>query len=293
MVQLSLGCAQFGMNYGYTNKIGKINHEEVGKIIDFAIENNINTFDTAQSYGDSEEVLGKFIAKYSSVKISTKFESAQKERFSEKDIVVWENNFQNSLNKLRVNKIDSFLIHDIKDLKTNGSEILENWLQSLYKRKLINRLGISIYSSSDLNAISLKNIKLIQMPISLYDQRLINDKTCENLKKFNIAIHARSIFFQGLLLVKDNKWPSTISKDFKNQHNKNLKSLKTESLLLKALSFIENCSFIENALVGVTSLKELQEIVEIKNQLKGTNEDFSKFSWHQNNDLDPRMWNKN
>ena len=47
MINLSLGCAQFGMNYGYTNTRGKVNENEVGEIIDLVIKNNINSFDTA------------------------------------------------------------------------------------------------------------------------------------------------------------------------------------------------------------------------------------------------------
>ena len=78
MVNLSLGCAQFGMNYGYTNTRGKVNQDEVGEIIDLAIKNNINSFDTAQSYGNSEEVLGKFLPKSEEIKIMTKFLNTKK-----------------------------------------------------------------------------------------------------------------------------------------------------------------------------------------------------------------------
>ena len=60
MVNLSLGCAQFGMNYGFTNTRGKVGQDEVREIIDLAIKNNIHSFDTAQSYGNSEKVLGNF-----------------------------------------------------------------------------------------------------------------------------------------------------------------------------------------------------------------------------------------
>ena len=73
MIKLSLGCAQFGMNYGFTNERGKVDEDEVKKIIDYAIANDIKNFDTAQSYGNSEEVLGKFIKNYSGFKIMSKF----------------------------------------------------------------------------------------------------------------------------------------------------------------------------------------------------------------------------
>ncbi len=290
MVNLSLGCAQFGMNYGYTNTRGKVNQDEVGEIIDLAIKNNIKSFDTAQSYGNSEEVLGKFLPKYENIKVITKFLDTKKDYFETKDIYYWENNFQKSLNNLKTNKVDSLLIHNTNDLKKKGKEILENWLDSLLERKLIDRLGISIYSVSELDDISLKRFSLIQMPISLYDQRLIKNETCQELFNKNIAIHARSIFFQGLLFSNYKNWPNAISKNFKLHHYGLLNHLNKESILALTLNFLNSYKFIENALFGVTSLEELKQIINIKNNLNLIKKDFIDFSWDNDSDLDPRLW---
>ena len=140
------------------------------------------------------------LLKYPDIKITSKFASLSKNEFYTDKTNTWEENFKISLNKLRVSKIDSFLIHNVNDLK-NGKEILYGWLNSLVQRKLINNLGISIYSSFDLEDISLEKFNIVQMPISLYDQRLIDNKTCEKLARKKIAIHARSILFQGLCLL--------------------------------------------------------------------------------------------
>lgn len=290
MVNLSLGCAQFGMNYGYTNTRGKVNQEEVGEIIAFAIKNNIKNFDTAQSYGNSEEVLGEFLPKYENIRIMTKFLNTTKNSYEEKDIAFWESNFQKSLENLKTSKIDSFLIHNTADLKRNGKEILEKWLDSLIERKLINRLGISIYSASDLQNISLQRFGLIQMPISIYDQRLIKNKTCKELFEKDIAIHARSIFFQGLLFSDYKKWPNSISEKFKSHHFRLLNKLNKESILDLTLSFINSHKFIDSALIGVTSLEELKQIITIKNNLNLIKKDFLDFSWEDDSDLDPRLW---
>jgi len=290
MVNLSLGCAQFGMDYGYTNTRGKVNQDEVGEIIDLALKNNIVNFDTAQSYGNSEEVLGKYLPRYKNIKIMTKFMSIKKNYYEAKDIYSWESNFQKSLNNLKTNRIDSFLIHNTKDLKKNGKELLEEWLDSLIERKLINRLGISIYSSSDLDNVSLKRFSLIQMPISLYDQRLIKNKTCQELINNDISIHARSIFFQGLLFSNHKKWPKAISEKFKLHHSKLLNQLNKESILELTLNFINSNNFIESALIGVTSLEELKQIINIKNNLNLIKKDFLDFAWNNDSDLDPRLW---
>tara|TARA_B100000401_G_C52813038_1_gene724974 strand:+ start:1887 stop:2759 length:873 start_codon:yes stop_codon:yes gene_type:complete len=290
VVNLSLGCAQFGMNYGFTNTRGQVNQDEVGEIIDLAIKNNIYSFDTAQSYGNSEEVLGKFLPKYSDIKITTKFLNTRNNFYEDKDVYSWEKNFQKSLNNLNTSRIDSFLIHNTNDLKKNGKEILEEWLNSLIERKLINRLGISIYSASDLYNISLKRFGLIQMPISLYDQRLIKNKTCQELFNKDIAIQARSILFQGLLFINYKKWPNAISEKFKSHHSRFLNQLNKESILELTLNFLNNYKFIESALIGVTCLEELKQIITIKNNLNCIKKNFFDFAWDKDSDLDPRLW---
>ena len=58
-MKLSLGTAQFGFDYGIKNNSGKLNENEIRKIVNFAKLNDINSIDTAKAYGDSEKVLGK------------------------------------------------------------------------------------------------------------------------------------------------------------------------------------------------------------------------------------------
>ena len=61
--KLIMGTAQFGMKYGINNKIGKIQKNEIYRILNFCKKNNINHFDTASSYGESEKILGIYLKK--------------------------------------------------------------------------------------------------------------------------------------------------------------------------------------------------------------------------------------
>ena len=58
---LSLGTVQLGLNYGISNTGGKPSLETAFNILDGAMKNGINTLDTAAGYGDSEEVIGKWL----------------------------------------------------------------------------------------------------------------------------------------------------------------------------------------------------------------------------------------
>ena len=58
-----LGTAQFGMDYGIANVLGKPTEAEVARILEQAWSYGIRIFDTAPNYG-SEEVLGKFFKEH-------------------------------------------------------------------------------------------------------------------------------------------------------------------------------------------------------------------------------------
>ena len=57
--RIVLGSAQFGLPYGISNESGKTEEEEVFLILNEAVKLGITYLDTAPSYGNSEEVLGK------------------------------------------------------------------------------------------------------------------------------------------------------------------------------------------------------------------------------------------
>src|SRR3989304_10330472 len=61
--KLSLGTVQFGIPYGISNKNGKPNTKTVFEILEYALKNGINSFDTSPAYGRSEKILGSYLNK--------------------------------------------------------------------------------------------------------------------------------------------------------------------------------------------------------------------------------------
>ena len=57
-MQYILGTAQFGLDYGVSNKLGKIRDEEIKNILICAKKYGVQYLDTANAYGDSEEKIG-------------------------------------------------------------------------------------------------------------------------------------------------------------------------------------------------------------------------------------------
>ena len=56
--KLAIGTATFGMNYGTFNSFGQIDTNQANQILALVMDKNIDTIDTAISYGESEKVLG-------------------------------------------------------------------------------------------------------------------------------------------------------------------------------------------------------------------------------------------
>lgn len=200
--ELSLGTVQFGLDYGVANKGGKPNPSDVNSIIDYLYKNEINIFDTAQSYGNAEIVLGKTLEKKEKKYIISKLSST--------DFLVREK-IETSLKNLKIKKLFGLLLHDTK-IFDNWSKEEDNYVKNLKNHDLITYFGTSIYSNAEFD-LSLNNdsVDIIQVPFSLFDQRAIRYNWFEKAKQKNKLLIVRSIYLQGLLLMDIDNVPFKLS----------------------------------------------------------------------------------
>ncbi len=291
---ICLGSAQFGLDYGITNLQGKPSNNEIKEIINFANSSGIEYIDTAKGYGSSEKIIGKFTENLENIKIITKFPKQEQSNWSKKTIEKWEDLLYSSLKDLRRKSIEGYLIHSIEDIKNPRFDMLLNWLIQKKEQGLIKKIGLYIYEAADLINIPLDYIDIVQLPLSIFDQRLLLDGTIDNLIKKNIFIHIRSLFLQGVLLNKTIK-TKNFSKDFLLHHryfHEEITKNKTTPLN-EVFKFAKNLNGIECFIIGVNSLEEIKEIASLWNNIDYKNNIKGNFSWYRNNDLDPRNWNKN
>ena len=283
-MKLAVGTVKFGTNYGLINK-KKIYLNEIKKISKFINSkiNNINLIDTAFSYGKSHKIIGR--TKLNKLKIVTKI------RFLSKNKINYFNkNIDNLLKDLRVNKIYGLLFHDVKDA-INKSYL--KLLLDLKKKKIIKKIGVSIYSPNDLKIIlKLWKPDIVQVPFNIFDQRLVKGGYLDLLKKLKIEIHVRSCFLQGLLVNYDRnkkkfkkfqKWNDLLESWSDWCRNNNISKIEA------CLQFIKNYKKIDYLVVGFDNLKQLKEIIYIlgKKEIKITN----KFYSSDLKLIDPRKWN--
>lgn len=288
MSKLALGTAQFGLNYGIANKSGIITVNEVKKILCEARRFGVTTIDTAISYGSSEQALGQ--ANVESLSVITKLPSIPADCFEIKEWV--KNQIQGSLSRLRVNNIYGLLLHNPAQLEQPIGQELISALKDIQAQGLVKKIGVSLYSFEQVEDI-LKKFKfdLIQAPLNLVDRRLIESGLAFKLKEMGVEIHARSIFLQGLLLMRPNErpdkfgiWTDIWSKWDSWLFNSQLSPI--EACLRYALSQ----DLIDRVIVGIDNLAQFRQINSVQ-----SNSLLNLPSFEKNIDdrlINPNKWNE-
>lgn len=287
-MKLALGTVQFGLKYGVANKSGKLKINEAKKIINLAYENNINTLDTASGYGNAEDILGNIGVE--NFHISTKLYPGLDLK-NDKQVIL--KNINESLKKLDVTEINTIYFHRTSDLSDYNGKLMYETLVNLKQKKIIKNIGISIYSPNELDLILDKyNIDIVQVPYNLVDRRIENSGWLKELKSRSILIHARSIFLQGILLIKYDDLPIYFKQwnHLWKKWNNWLQDNPTISPLDVALGFVYHNNFIDKVVVGVDSCDQLQEI--INSARKTSNFDFPNIISEDENLVLPYNWPK-
>lgn len=292
--QICLGTAQFGLNYGITNTSGKLLKETIVNIINLAEKENINILDTASAYGNAEKIIGEVIGPKKNFRILSKFPSQKdKVSFEKKDISLWDEDFLKSLNNLNTQKLDTYFLHDTNDLLKQGNIFLKDWLRSLKNRNLINRLGVSIYSKEELEYMPHEFLEVVQLPLSIYNQKILLDGTLGELKNRGSSIFLRSVFMQGLLVSQVSSWPKWIKAKEKKHHSYFCKfaDRKGYKLIELCLDFVKKMDWVEAIILGFTNHNELKEVCNFwVNDEKLIVCDYEKWSLLNESFIDPRNW---
>lgn len=291
--QLCLGTAQFGLPYGITNRAGKVSESEVQALLIEARAAGVTLLDTAQAYGDAEEVLGRSLPPGHAFKLISKLAPQPQPAFTADDRVEWEQAFTRTCELLGNQGLDTLLVHSALDLIKPGAEHLREWLLSLRGRGLVQRLGVSVYGGTELIDLPSDLLDVVQLPLSLYDQRLLVDGTIDRLLESGCAVHVRSIYLQGLLLSPVASWPAWVD-PLVRKHHARLEHLAADrgcTLLDLALGFACAQKDLDAVVVGVCSRFELQQLLQVWDQHSPwTKGEWRTWSLPEPGILDPRRW---
>jgi len=260
--KIIIGSANFNQIYGIKKNF--IKKSEITKLLNLAFKNKIKTIDTSPLYNNSEKIIG--LLNNNRFKIISKIPKPPK-NIKRENIKKWlKQSVMDSLKNLKLKKFECLLLHNANSLLSkNGDEIYKN-IRSMKISGFTNKIGVSIYDFHVLDKI-LKKFKfnLIQAPFNILDQRLVEKGWLKKLKKRKIEVHARSIFLQGILLLKHNQLPKKLiklSKNLKIWENW-LKKNKFNPLQL-CLSYVLNQRQLDGIVVGCNNTNQLKQILKLK-----------------------------
>jgi aryl-alcohol dehydrogenase-like predicted oxidoreductase len=297
-MKLVLGTVQFGLNYGINNFNGQPTREASLEMLKLAYDSNITQFDTAFAYGNAEEILGEFIERNqlkNKIKVISKLKPncIDKTNPDHRKFVISQIN--DSLLRMNIEKLDGYLFHTPAYIYDD--KIL-NALEFCKSEGLTSNIGVSVYEIADaIFAAKTGKVDYIQIPYSLFDQRVSKTDFFKIAHDNNITVYGRSAFLQGLIFMEDKNIPEHL-KDAKEY----LKIL--ERIILKyglsrleaSMLFSLNNPGIDFLVFGVDNINQLKQDIEVNANQKPTeeciNELKSELSNIKNSIIFPSLWSK-
>jgi aryl-alcohol dehydrogenase-like predicted oxidoreductase len=276
--KLGLGTVQFGQAYGVSNLRGQVPKQEAAVILRQAAGAGIRLLDTAANYGEAESILASLDT--SPFRIVTK--TAPLARGLESVLA----RARQSAASLRA---DTLLVHAASDLHGREGDALWCALQGLRSEGVFRKIGISAYVADDPVGLAKRfRPDVMQIPFSLLDQRLLRDGRLTQLKKLGVEVHARSLFLQGLLFLEELPAKLRHAGAHLSHVRASLRDAGTTPLAA-ALGFALMQPDIAVGLVGVTSAKELDDIIAAAKQ-SPPRLDWGSFALKDETVLTPSLW---
>lgn len=259
---LCLGTVKLGIpDYGFSSNNTTSRFDPVAFLKQAELM-GISRFDTSPRYGQSEEILGKYIVQ----SITTPFVSSKIDNLSPGDCDTPRKmlaSVQTSLLKLHLPKLDICYLHQ-NELEIISDPYVHEGLMMLKQQKLICYIGASLYSFQECEyALEAGLFDVVQIPLSVFDISFYNRFVRE--KNTSVRFIARSLLLQGILVNR-----SAISSHIRQSgqilsYLCELDRLAKEhgfSTLEIALGFVFSLQNIDHYLIGTTSIQHLQENIQ-------------------------------
>jgi len=298
---ITLGTAQLTMPYGIANSRSNVSKESAFSLLENALANGINTWDTSPTYGRSEKIIGDFlkINNQPEVIICSKLPSIIKQygKNITKDAIknIVSKKIDKSLSSLQREKIEYYLIHDEQDFITFGSELVYALTECIADGR-IDAIGISVYSPKIASiAFQEKKIKLIQLPLNVFDRRFerhIIEASAKDIKVFIRSVYLKGLFFLSLEICKKiiPLAHAPLKRLLQITHDYNL------SITEIAFGYVRYTNGIKSMVLGMENFQQLNENVSLLDAPKMPAELINKINNQFRNIpievLDPSRWKK-
>ena len=260
---LCLGTVKLGIpDYGFSSNSAPRKVDPVA-FLKQAELSGIRCFDTSSRYGQSEEILGHYIAQ-SIIKpfVSSKIDNLHSDDPDTPGRMLA--CVQASLRKLHLTKLDICYLHQ-NELAIISDPYVHEGLMLLKQQNLIRYTGVSLYNFEECEyALESGLFDVVQIPVSVFDISFYNRFVRESSIS-SVRFIARSLLLQGILINR-----SAINSRIRQSHQvlgylKQLDQLAEEcglSTLELALAFVFSLRNIDHYLIGTTSIENLEKNIQ-------------------------------
>lgn len=250
---LGMGCMRLPVT---DEKNSSIDKSATREMIDYAIKNGVNYFDTAWGYhdGESENIVGEILSEYprDSFYIATKFPG-----YDVSNMTKVEEIFEEQLKKCRVDYFDFYMFHNV--CESNIEEYLDrqygiyDYLMKQKENGRIRHLGFSTHGTLDtmkrfIDAYG-KDMEFCQIQLNWIDWKMQNAKAkVEMLKDLNIPVWVMEPVRGGKL--------ATLEEEYANE----LKTLRPDATPAEwSFRFLQSIPEVVVTLSGMSDMKQLIE----------------------------------
>lgn len=289
-MKLGLGTVQFGADYGVANPTGRTAEDEVGAILARAWDAGIDVLDTAPAYGDAEAVLGRRMPPKAEFRVVTKTPSFEGRPDPERSADVVERTLDRSLARLGTSRVYGLLAHDLADVVAPGGDALVRRMQEFKRDGRVEKIGVSVYTGREVDLVLQAGwADIVQVPVSVLDQRLVESGHLRRLAAAGVEVHARSVFLQGLLLMEPGSLPAfAVSAAPVLASYRSWLCERKATLVGGALGFLLGLDLVDVAICGVATLAQLEDLLIAARPFPA--QELERFALSDDAVLDPRAW---
>lgn len=263
---LGMGCMRLPVT---DEKNSSIDKSATREMIDYAIKNGVNYFDTAWGYhdGESENIVGEILSEYprDSFYIATKFPG-----YDVSNMTKVEEIFEEQLKKCRVDYFDFYMFHNV--CESNIEEYLDrqygiyDYLMKQKENGRIRHLGFSTHGTLDtmkrfIHAYG-KDMEFCQIQLNWVDWKMQNAKAkVEMLKEQGIPVWVMEPVRGGKL--------ATLEEEYANE----LKTLRPDATPAEwSFRFLQSIPEVVVTLSGMSDMKQLIENIATYSEEKPLSE---------------------
>ena len=155
--------------------------------------------------------------------------------------------------------MSELLIHDVQSLNRHGRALIEALLTAR-ERGWIEKIGVSVYGPEDLATLDeFPELEVVQHPLSVFDQRLLDTDSLEKLRSNGKLVQARSVFLQGLITLSEDALPRELA-DACGPLNKYSELISDTDLTGEeaALLFVMSTN-VDRVIVGAETVVQLEK----------------------------------